>query len=154
GKCYEQLGDSERQYAAYQRVLALDPLSPAAHLGMGAARLAQGQLDKAIEEYRKLPGGTLIVARLLTGRNVQRAGGEKRWEEVEQGLREAPDSPERAIAQAELLTANKKLQQAYNLLAAARQKEPKNVDLRVALATLAQRQEKWDKALSLLDEAE
>src|SRR5262249_18095126 len=73
GKCYEQLGDSERQSVAYRRALALDPFCPAAHWGMGAALLAQGQFDKAMAEYGKVPGGNLIVARLLIERNLGRA---------------------------------------------------------------------------------
>src|SRR5262249_5160179 len=68
GRCYQQLGDSDRQYAAYHRSATADPTDPtwvATHLGMASALLAMDRVDDALDEYRglaaKMPEASLVV---------------------------------------------------------------------------------------------
>src|SRR5262249_34554884 len=53
-RCYDQLGDSDRAYAAFSRAATLDPRSVPARLGMAVAKARMGQLPEAIAQYRRL----------------------------------------------------------------------------------------------------
>ena len=78
-QCYEHLGNPDKQLAAYERILAIDPLSVPARFGKASALVAQDSLDKALNEYRTLlprfpglrvPMGRLLLAQALRSREV------------------------------------------------------------------------------------
>jgi tetratricopeptide (TPR) repeat protein len=154
GKCYQEVGDSARQHATYRAAARLDPTSAAAHLGMGSALHALGKLDEAIEAYQKVPEGQVAAARLVLVKVLRRPPAQRSWEEVEGALGELSESPQRSVLEAEALLAKKQPRQAHDLLAAARDKHPRSVELWLALAALAEQQGERPGTLSVLDEAE
>src|SRR5206468_1770377 len=54
GQCYEMLGEPDRQFDTYQRMLAADPSSPVARYGKASALSAMGRLDEALDEFTQL----------------------------------------------------------------------------------------------------
>src|SRR5262249_25171516 len=145
-------GDYDRVYAAYR---AAAPLmgSQAAQLGMASALLGMGKADEALEAYRKIPSGQLMVARLLIGQALRLPEKRRDWSEAEQILKGLPESAERALVEAELLLAQKQPSQAEVLLHKARDKDPQKAELWVGLAELARQQSKPETALAYLQEA-
>jgi tetratricopeptide (TPR) repeat protein len=162
GRCYEQLGDDRRQLAAFQAAARIDPFSEPACLGVAAAYVNLGKLDQALEvcrlgAFRSGPV-RLMVARLLLLRTLQEPPARRQWGEVEQYLahltKATPDAPELAILRAEVLAGQDRVGQAGGELEAARDKSPKHAELWAAGAAIAQRQNNWQEALNLLDQAE
>jgi tetratricopeptide (TPR) repeat protein len=162
GKCYEQLDEPGLRLAAFERVLSQDAQSPAARIGLAEAHLAMGRHDEALAHYRQLmmlpnapPAGWLEIARLLLLRESQLDDAGRR--ELDTALRRAeeaqPNAPEVLLLRAEYLLARKQPEQAEQVLQQARDKEPKQVVLWTALATLAERQKDSTKAVQILDEA-
>jgi tetratricopeptide (TPR) repeat protein len=165
GKCYEQLGDADQQYAAYQRVLTedvRDPLWFAAAEGVARALLAMNRVEEALEAYRRLvrqvPPALLMVARLLIVRNLGLPEARRHWEEVNQAVDEAarllPRSSDVAILRAQALAAQSRAQEAQEYLTRAESELPADPQLSVARADVAARRGKHSEALSILDEAE
>lgn len=163
GQCYERLNEPAAQLAACGRVLARNPESLPARLGMAKAQAALGAGDEALEQYRqlmKLPGapptGWIEVARLSIGRNLQTRKGD--WREVEQALSLAektkPDAVEIPLLRAESLAAQGQLDRAREILVQARDRRPAQVEFWTALAALADRQGKPDEVVRILNEAE
>ena len=74
GLCCEQLGDLDQREVAFQRAVALDPERVEGRIGSAAAKEAMGQIDEAIDEYRKVidraPAAGMALARLLMQRNL------------------------------------------------------------------------------------
>jgi tetratricopeptide (TPR) repeat protein len=160
-ECYGRMGNLDQQYVAYRRAAAADPLWPPACLGMAATLASMGQVDEALDAYRKLlprvPEVRLAVARLLLVRNLALPAAQREWKEIHQLLDEAekakPDHPEVTILRAEVLAASGKAVSARELLTAAQVKHPQQVEFWIALAALAERQGQPRRALSLLNEA-
>jgi cellulose synthase operon protein C len=160
GRCYEELGDMEAQLDAYRKAARIDPLSVPARLGVAATLSSLGRVSEALEEYRqigRLEGmaaqADFHVARLLAQNNLQRD-----WKEVEailSRLQQAqPDATDLILLRAETLNGQGKSAEAEKLLAEARAKLPKKIDLWSALLGLAVRQRQWGHADALLGEAD
>ena len=104
-RCYEQLGDIDRRYAAYRRAISLDPQGIGGQLGLAQTLVAMDRIDEALAAYRRLidqePSAGTAAARLLILRNLRRHGEPSDWHEVEQILARAarlmPDSSEVTI---------------------------------------------------------
>lgn len=164
GRCYEQMADPDRAYIAYRRAAFRDPLSVPACLGMGSAltSMGTGKLDEAINTYgritTRLPAAHLQVARLLLVKNLRLPADLRRWKEVDRALDDAdrlvPRPPEVVVLRAEALAARDQTERGLDLLVAARDKEPKQVELWIALASFTGRLEKPEAALLVLDEAQ
>ena len=163
GHCYERLNESAAQLAAFGRVLARNPSSAVARMGMANAQVALGSGDDALEQYRqlmKLPGapptGWIEIARLTIGRNLQTGKGD--WREVEQVLNLAekakPEAVEVPLLRAEARVAEGQLDRAHEILVQARDRRPNQVEFWTALAALADRQGKADEVVRILKEAE
>ncbi|MFN4258900.1 MAG: tetratricopeptide repeat protein [Gemmataceae bacterium] len=163
GQCYEQLDDPGRQLAAYRRVIGRDARSIPALLGMASAQLALGQLDEALEQYRRVltlpnaPSHVLLeMARLMIVRNLQR--GRTNWQDVEAVLAQAekilPDASEVPLLRAQILVAQRRADEARQLLLQARDRQPEEVRFWTGLAFLAEQQQQWDEARTLLAQAE
>ena len=82
---YEHLGDSDRQLAAYRRVVDREPLSSRGRFGLGSTLFTLGRFDEALREYQRMddlqPGIAIRLARLLCER--------KRYAEAAQVARQA-----------------------------------------------------------------
>ena len=110
------LGDSDRQRDAYQRAIAANPQDIPARLGLATSMVSRGELEQAIEEYRKMadqvPQARSPLVRLLIARNQQRSPGQRDWTEVTELIKRAkdsaPNSSEWVLLQADLLLAQDK----------------------------------------------
>jgi tetratricopeptide (TPR) repeat protein len=164
-QCYERLGDADRAYAAYLRVVGLNPRSDPARLGAGRVLAAMGQIPGAVAQYRqvvKQPGAPAAalteMAELLIALNSGLPADQAEWEEAEEVLRRAEalaPSPEVTVLQAEVLAQQGKLDEARAKLEQASDgKKPRPVEIWVALAALEGRRKRPESALALLDEAE
>ena len=75
-RCYSQLGEPGMQQEAYLRALSANPQDVTAKLGLINRMVNDGDIDAAINEYRKLvktvPKVRLPLAKLLIARNRQR----------------------------------------------------------------------------------
>jgi tetratricopeptide (TPR) repeat protein len=161
GRCWEQLGDAERQQAAYRRVVKADPLSVPGCLGLGAALEALGKTEEALQVYQRIlpkqPEVAIIVARLALLRNLTLPAKERDWKGVEELLRQAdrasPNSAVVATLRAEMLAARGRLDQAVKEIQDACKQRPEEVGLWAALASLESRRGKPADALAVLDQA-
>ncbi|MBY0522441.1 MAG: tetratricopeptide repeat protein [Gemmataceae bacterium] len=163
GQCHGQLGDAERQYAACRQVLKDDPLWVPGCLQMGAALAALGRIDEALQVYRTIestePQVKVLAARLLLMRTLRTPPGKRSWAEAEKALDEAearlPEAVEVPLLRAEFYSHQDSPQaraKARDVLAAARDRQPKQVVFWVALADLAFAGS--EEPLKILDEAE
>jgi cellulose synthase operon protein C len=159
--CYGHLGDRDRQGEAYRRVLAADSQNILARLGLAQQMASRGELEPAIEEYRKMadkvPVACSALVRLLIARNLQRPASQRDWTEIARLIKKlmdfAPNSSEGVILQTDLLLAQDKTTEAESLLADARSRLPRNVDILVKSAELLRWQRKYPEAGGLLDQA-
>jgi tetratricopeptide (TPR) repeat protein len=94
GGCYERLGDSDRALAAYNRVAALAPRSPAPRVGLARVYANLGQIPEALDQYDRLmrlpnapASARLEIARLRILQNLQR--DQPSWAEVDAALAQA-----------------------------------------------------------------
>ena len=164
-ECYKRLGSRDQQLRVLLGILDRDPLFAPALAGVAEAKLATGQLDDALEMYRRLvrtgkasAGAYFTLVRILILKNLQLKPARRKWGEVEQVLAQAaeamPDSIQVTILQAEALVAQGRMPEAEALLLAAREKAPEVVGFWTALASLAQQRKEWDKVEELFGEAE
>jgi tetratricopeptide (TPR) repeat protein len=164
-ECYGQLDEPKRQQAAYERVLAVDPTCVAARLGMAASQSSQEQVDNALAQYRQLmtqkdapPAGWVEIARLLIVRNLQRVPNQRNWKEVENALDEAakaqPESVDVPLLRAKALLAQDDPKAAREALLKASDQHPRQVELWITLAELAEREGDAKEAEKFLKTAE
>jgi tetratricopeptide (TPR) repeat protein len=162
GRCYEELGDPDREYAAYQKARTdnvRDPLWLQVVAGLAHANLGMNRLNEALEDYRKLiprlPAARLIVARLLIDRNYGLPRNERNWAEADQLLDEAaqlfPKNAEVAVLRARALAGRGEEKKAKALLEEVTRADPKNVQAWVALAGLESGRQDFAAALAVLD---
>ncbi len=165
GTCYQRMGNTDRQLAAFRRAVNLDPLSVSARTGVISALTAAGRIEEALAEMQQLvrlqgaPASSLVdLARLMILRNLRSEGDPRRWNEVEQVLDRAaavlPDSPQVPILRAETLVARNRVDEAEALLEAAEAALPERIEIRTARAALARQRGDWEGAAELLDAAE
>jgi predicted Zn-dependent protease len=111
-QCYERLGDPYRAGNVYRRILAGNPRSLEARLGLARAHAALGRGREAESQYRQLaqtgnPRALIEAARLVLERNAGQ--GSPDWEEVDEALKQAerlqPRPVEVALLRAEALLA-------------------------------------------------
>jgi tetratricopeptide (TPR) repeat protein len=163
--CYEKLGNTNLQLAAYRQAESLDPQWAPARLGVASTLLALGKTDEALEEFRylsKLEGmaeaGAAGEAKSLILKNLARRPADRDWTEVDgllsQLAKNSPDSIGVKLLQAESLSGQKRTAEAESLLLDARKKSPDRFELWTALAGLYNQQQQWPKAEQLLDDAQ
>jgi tetratricopeptide (TPR) repeat protein len=161
GRCHEQVGDADRQYAAYRRVVTAEPLSVPGCLGLASALATLGKIEDALEVYQRIvsrvPEVRLMRARLLILQNLRLPPAERNWEKAEDLLKSfaAARADESAvpILEAEVRAGQGELDKAHDLLLAARERHPKELQIWLALAGVADRQGRPKAALDLLEEA-
>jgi Tfp pilus assembly protein PilF len=92
-QCYEALGDPYRAQNIYLRLLASNPRSPEARLGLARTHLALGQSREAESRFRQLAalptsrGALAEVARLVLQRNLRKDDPD--WDEIDDSLKTA-----------------------------------------------------------------
>jgi tetratricopeptide (TPR) repeat protein len=160
-RCYAQLGDFEKERDARLRAYRAAPDDLRIRLGLVESLVKQGELDQAIDEYKKLAGqlpqvrGNLV--RLLLARNQQRPAAQRDWTETQRLLdemaREQPQASEPMILQAQMLLLQGKAAEAEERLKAARLQLPQDDNLWAASAALLRGQGKYDEALAVLEQA-
>lgn len=164
GQCYGQLGNRDAQVDAYRRALKADPFYAPARAGLTEAMLASGNVNDALDEYRKLAssgrlgaGGLIPYARMLILQNLRLAPTERDWGPAEKALQQAEeakvDSAQIPILRAEILVAQNRQDEAEKLLQEAREANPDQRELWTVLASLAERQQDWTKTEALLEES-
>jgi predicted Zn-dependent protease len=164
-ECHEKLGDPEQQLEMQKKAVDLHPNSAPARLALGSTLLARGDGAGGAAAFRQmmaLPGaaanGWALLARALFVQNMGLAADRRDWKETTEALERAvkaePNSTEAVILQAETLAAQGKPEQGQQLLEAARERQPKEAALWVALAAWSERQGKPVTADTLLTEGE
>jgi cellulose synthase operon protein C len=162
GACHGQLGDGAQQELDLRRALGVDPLSEPACVGMGDAMLAKGQYSKAFDAFHTAAPWS-SRARVRAGQalilhNLSMPAAQRRWEEVDSFLeplaRDPAHAVELALLRANVLAGKNQFALAGQVLAAAAARSPGTTSLWKAQAALLQRQEKWQEALAVIEEAE
>jgi len=168
GLCYQQLGDTEQQLVSFRRAVRKEPGWAEARYGLAAALAQSGRLEESLlqladlrasnEATARLPGLDLLYARTLLWQTLRRPERERNWEPVNRAIlgagKRGADASELALLRAELLAGEKRFAEAETALAAARAAHPKTLAYRTIAADLAARQNHFDRATHLLDEAQ
>lgn len=159
-----QLGNRDEQLLAFRRAIAADPFWVPARLGAANALAALGQTEAAIQESRqafelgqqRAEAGLQLLS-LLILRNLVMPQTDVSWAEAER----LADALERTITddwrpvllRAEILVAQRKVDEARQLLRQAREKWPTEVEVWIAEAALERRQQQFDQVRAVLEEA-
>jgi len=163
-ECYGHVGYEEQRLDALRRA-AEGERGPedSARIELAQALARSGKLDQAVTILLPLamrkPEWRLDLVRLLLQKAIRGPKVERNWREVEQHLREAekafPQAVESlALLRVDLLAAQDRLEDARSLLSSVQAKDPRNIQYRLALARLSQRQGRGPSALQILDQAE
>ena len=159
--CYGRLGQRERQLQAFEESLTANPLLAEARIERAEALAASGRIQDALSHYQQVshePGVPLAIARLLLVLNAARSEDTRNWEEVESALnRAAADrnhEREVLLLRASMLVARGEADGARAIIAAAVERQPGDIELRLTLSELHQRCGESDRAVQVLDEAE
>ena len=160
-ECYQRLDSPDQRLDACRRAVERDRNWALARHALAEALAANGKIDEAIKEYHQLgpltPQWRRNFARLLIARNLRAPSAQRRWQDVEQVLKEfAPkdqEKPDTKILQANLLIAQQKYDDARALMEKERDRDPKKVGPWVFLVELAELQQRRAAALLLIDEA-
>jgi tetratricopeptide (TPR) repeat protein len=167
-RCFEKLEQPGRQYAVCERAAVQDPNSVAARVGMAKAQWALGRMDEAVTNYSQVLARDgvsveelLDVARMQVQRQL--VAQQPDWSKVEPSLARAekasgdhqPHWVAVQLLRAEVWAAQVQFDKAVQVLDAALQKYPKDLDLWTAKAFLKLKQEPKDPSLALavLDDA-
>ena len=163
-ECYGRVGadeqrlDALRQAAEGDRGSGIRPHRAGA--GPGPARASSTRRSRSCCRWRTAsPSWRLDLVRLLIQKTSPPARDQRNWQEVERHLREAEKALPEAVEpltllRLDMLAAQDRLEDARSLLSSAQAKDPRNLQYRLALARLTQRQGKGPAALQILDQAE
>jgi cellulose synthase operon protein C len=160
-RCYSQLGEPGMQQEAYMRALAANPQDMTAKLGLLDRMVKDGEVDAAINEFRKIvktvPPVKLSLAQLLMSRNRQRPLSQGDWKEVKSLIDDAekasPKSADPPVIRAQFYSEQGKFSEAWDELSRTKLRFPKSVVVWNAQAGILGLQKRFDEAQSLLDQA-
>jgi predicted Zn-dependent protease len=160
--CYRHLDDPDQRLQMCQRAVDCDPDWAPSRTALADALAAQGKLAEAIKQHRMLPRsnseGQLSLARLLIFENQRLPESGRKWQEVERLLKELPASDqekfETKAVKATLLVAQKRFDDAKDMMTKERDGDPKQIGPWLFLIELADIQEYRSEVLKLADEAE
>lgn len=160
--CHQRLGNSDLQLAAYRSAIEVDGSSIPARFGLAAATAIAGRDDEALALYERLgsqiPSARLLAVRLVVQRQLRLRPEQRQWAGVEKAFKELPEDlrqgTEGRLLWGEVLRAQDRIKEADTHLTAARKEYPENVDIRIALVSLAAQQKEMEQVTALLDEAE
>ena len=163
--CYENLGDPAGQERHWNLLVRNMPGSLPYHLGLANTLAAQGKLDSAIEEYRKVialpqapPAAWLEIARLLIQRDPKNPQVNEALDLAEKALKAEESLPPRTtltLLRAQALVAQNQWQNAYEKVCAAcrEDKDFQQPRLHLAQAILLDQKGEKDNDPKLKDEA-
>jgi tetratricopeptide (TPR) repeat protein len=164
-QCYGRLGNRDAQEIAYRRALSVDPFYAPARAGLMEISRATGDIDSAIEEYQrlsklgKLKDDSLIqFAEMLFTKISREPKAQQNWGPLMEALENAektdPNAIQVPVLRAKILMAQERLDDAEKLLEYASGRNPSQSGLWMALASLAERRKDWNKAESILSDAQ
>ena len=161
-RCYAHLGDPERQRAALNSSVRDNPNNISVRVEWIADLAAQGEVDQAIDEYRKLapqvPQVRLLLVDQLLIRNQRTPETRRDWKEIEDlialAAKDAPQAPQPVLAKARVLQAQGKSSEAKSVLEAAVGRDSKGPGVASLWAALAGLQTNFPAALKVLDDAQ
>jgi tetratricopeptide (TPR) repeat protein len=165
GQCFDQIGDADRAFDAYSRVIGRNEKSALARYGMAMARWSQGRLDEAVVQYRQLMTlsstppdawrlGFARLVLLVNLNNPDRPEVENALRDAEQ-LKSPPAAAGAVVLRAEYWAAKQDLKKAREtLLAKYGNVDSRPVEVWIALSVLAERENRPADALALFDEAQ
>ncbi len=160
--CYGRVGAEEKRLAALRQAAEGDRGQDLARIAYARALERSDKLDEALAILLPMTGPKpevrLDILRILIQKTSRLPIDQRRWKHVETELGEAekilPQANEPLILmRVDLLAAQNRLDDAWAFLSSAQKKAPRNLQFRLVLARLAQRQGKNALALSVLDEA-
>jgi cellulose synthase operon protein C len=163
--CHRALGDREQQEQDLRRALAIDPSFAPAKKALAEISRQKGNIADTLKEFMELyrdgrldSAGKLQLAQLLFVNIARQDEKRRNWKPLEKLLdsldKALPDSPDLPVLRANVLEATKRTAEAEKLLLKARDKYPKQIAPWKGLVALAVRGKDWEKADSLLAEAE
>jgi tetratricopeptide (TPR) repeat protein len=162
-QCYEQLGNVEGQLSVYRRVGSADPFNITARLGTVSTLFKLGRIEEAIEENQRLlqlpsaPASAWTSLARLRFLQTSRLGTPN-WESVEQTLdqvaQKVPEAVDVPILKAEIRAARGEPDEARQDLETALKKQPKRIELWVAVVDHEDHEKKWLQAQKTLERAE
>lgn len=171
-RCYNMLGNPDRQIVVWRRALEADPFWKYGRLELARALATAGRVDAAMTEYELLgdiPEAMVEYARLILNRETTKDQGERSWTAINELLdsaeklrqeRSLPRSLQLDMLRVELLWQQGKRDEALEVLAQAAKEHPDSpsivrVEVNFLLADdkLTQEQ-KFSKAKQRIDEAE
>jgi predicted Zn-dependent protease len=173
-ECYDHLGWDERRLDALRRASDGDRTLEATRVELAQALARSGKLDQAVTTILPValrrPEWRLDLVQLLLQKAIRQPRDRQAWVEVDRHLDEAGKALQSSNGLAGEKTFAPALQRlarlkrdvlvargqddARSLLAKAQEQDPRNVEYRIALARLTQRQGKGPAALQILDQAE
>ncbi len=163
GMCYERLGNVGQEELAYRRALRIDPNCPIAQRALVKVLRKRGQLDEAMDQYRRLSvheggGSALSWVVLLFQKTMQQPAEQRDWTAVEKALERAeasqPQLAEVPQLRAEMLLLRGRGDDAQRVLEEATAKTPTKGELWLALASIASVQRHHEAAEAALQQAE
>lgn len=138
--CRSHGSDASSAVETFRTVVAENPESVSARLGMASAWVKAGQTELAIAEYRGLvtvPGVAPYLTDLLIQRTAAQPASLRDWSEVDQFLREdrpmISDPTQRVLLRADRLFAAGQIIAAINTLESAKTRYPKQMQFKIAI---------------------
>ncbi|MFO0979335.1 MAG: tetratricopeptide repeat protein [Planctomycetaceae bacterium] len=142
--CRTRSGDLGPALETFRAVVETQPQSLPGKLGMAAAFVKAGQLDMAIATYQELtdlPGVAPYLADLMIRRNLQQRPTLRRWEQLDELLREEnpmiPDPVQRSLLRADRLFAEGQILAALSVLDQASLQFPSRKEISSAISRVS-----------------
>jgi tetratricopeptide (TPR) repeat protein len=165
GKSYEQLADVDLALKAYRQAVDTDPMWVLAREAVAATLRSLGRIDEALEEQSTLTrlkdapvGAWVNLIRWSTLRTLRLSVDKRDWQAVNdlvnQLAKSAPQSNAVPLLRAEILMAQDRASEAEKLIEAEKNRDPKEIAFWITLVDLAMRDNRWDRARQILEEAQ
>ncbi|QDT62897.1 tetratricopeptide repeat protein [Calycomorphotria hydatis] len=161
GTAHGELGQTERQLAAFQKALSVDANNTEARAGLANALLAAGRFEDAIAQYRQVadqPETSLAMARALLANGMSSDDGPVDWEEISRAIDRASlagsDPVQILLLRAGLQGARGDWEQAEKILQLGLRRYPGKAQLWAALSDIQLREGHVEKSQELLEQAE
>jgi cellulose synthase operon protein C len=162
-ECFGHLGLDDQRLDALRKAAKGDSSPESVRIELARALGRCGDLNEAIAILSPLVDRTpelrLDLARLLIQKTTRQPRGQRDWREAERYLRETEKALPQAVEsltllRVDLLGAQDRLDDARSLLSSVLAKDAKNLEYRLALARLTQRQGNDAAGLQILDRTE